>query len=165
MATCANKVSELLTNETNKSHSKQTLIYESLVPHIFRSLTRAFILKSCTKNFCDSHFLIFWRQQVASGACISYIHRHVTLTPQFTQEPPITKAPLATTTDRALTGREMRRNRQDDVRSHASRQVRAWLASGARHQPPGVSLQVMWLVPRWVEHLTFEKRGLKWSSR
>jgi len=103
MATCRSKITELLTNKKNKSHSKQRLLYESLVPHLFRSLTHAFMLKNCTKNFCDSHFLIFRRRHVASEACISYLHRHVTLTPKFPHEPSITKASLATTTDCALT--------------------------------------------------------------
>jgi len=80
------------------------------------------------KKLCDSDFFNIVIASRMSRVPSPYRTLHDKQTTQVPHEPSITKASLATTTDCALTRWEMRRNRQDDVRSHASRQVRAWIA-------------------------------------
>ena len=155
MATCDKNAHQLVAHLTNRPHEKQQFFDESFIAHLFRALTRVIMVKNCKKNFCDSHFLNIVAALRTPRTSSPYRSLHDKQTTHVPQEPSITKAPLATSTDCTLTRREMCRGRQDDVRTHAGRQVRAWFASSPRHQSPRVSLQVVWLVPRWVKHLTF----------
>ena len=103
MATCRSKISELLTNKKNKSHSKQRLLYESLVPHMFRSFTHVFMPENHKKKFRDSDFFNIVIASRMSRVPSPYRTLHDKQRTQVPHEPSITKASLATTTDRALT--------------------------------------------------------------
>ncbi|NCV87625.1 MAG: hypothetical protein EBW14_17585 [Oxalobacteraceae bacterium] len=94
------------------------------------------MLKNRKKNFCDSHFFNIVAALRTPRTSSPYRSFNDKQAMQVPQESSITKAPLATSTDCTLTRGEMRCDRQDDVRTRAGRQIRAWFASSPRHQSP-----------------------------